>query len=323
MRKFGSCLFAAALLAALPTRAAPVWHQLAAPEFTVVSQLSEANTRAWADEFSQFIEALGGIVPMDLRALPPLTVVLFAAPEEFAPYRPLGPDGKPIDIAGFFSRHRSWAIIGLASRANDAATRHIIFHEGVHWGMSQIASNYPLWLNEGLAEVFSTFRVEDGQARWGDPIWGHIALLQKETPLPLQTLVSITSDNPLYYKAHSIGIYYAESWAFVHYLLFGQRAGARASLSYYLESLRRGVDPTRAFQDAFGTSFSGMDDALQDYVNTGSYGVSIQRFPSAADARAEFRPAPPLLVAITLQKLALSSGRRVPIQTGSAGPKLR
>ena len=315
MRKSAIALVAAGLLGLARVDAAPEWRQLATPEFTVVSQLSERNTRAWADEFAQFIEALRGIVPMDLQKLPPLTVVLFANPGEFAPYRPLGPDGKPIDLAGFFSRHRSWAIIGMASRANDLATRHIIFHEGVHWCMSESLANYPLWLNEGLAEVFSTFRLEAGHARWGDPIWGHILLLRKEKPLPLETFVSISSDNPLYYKQHRIGIYYAESWAFVHYLLFGQRAGSRAGLSFYLESLRTGVPPARAFQDAFGTSYSGMDDNLQDYINGGSYAVSIQRLSSAAESAAAFTPASPVLVDVTLRKLALSSGRRAPPRT--------
>jgi len=154
-----------AAVAGFRASAEPSWHELRTGGFTVLTQLSERDTRSWADEFSQFIRALKDVVPVDERRVPPLTVVLFRGPARFDPYRPAGPDGRPVDAAGFFVRNPSWAMIGLASRSSDGATRHIIFHEGVHWCMSDVSGKYPLWFNEGLAEVFSTFRVEHGQAR--------------------------------------------------------------------------------------------------------------------------------------------------------------
>jgi len=290
--------------------AAPGWHGLRAPDFAILSQLSERDTRAWADEFEQFIQALRDVVPMDPGALPPLTVVLFANPGQFSPYRPLGPDGKPIDAAGFFSRHPTWAVIGLASRSHNAAeTRHIIFHEGVHWCMSQTAGSYPLWFNEGLAEVFSTFRVEDGQARWGDPLLGHVGLLRESAPLPVERLLSVTQDNPLYYQKHRIGIFYAESWALVHYMLFGRRAGSSADLFYYFQELRTGMAADKAFEVAFGTDYAGMDENLKDYVDAGQYAVATKDLPSSAGITAEFATAQPLVVEKTLENLAFSARR--------------
>ena len=299
-----------ATLIASPLGAAPTWHELRAPDFAILSQLSERDTRAWADEFEQFIQALREVVPADPRPPPPLTVVLFANPGQFAPYRPLGPDGKPIDAAGFFSRHPTWAIIGLARRShNEAETRHIIFHEGVHWCMSQTASSYPLWFNEGLAEVFSTFRVEDGQAHWGEPLLGHIGLLRESTPLPVEKLLLVTQASPLYYQKHRIGIFYAESWALVHYMLFGRRAGSSADLFYYFQELRTGMAGDKAFEVAFGTDYAGMDENLRDYVNAGQYAVATKDLPSTAGITAEFAAARPLAVEKTLENLAFSARR--------------
>jgi hypothetical protein len=288
-------------------RAAPAWRMLSAPRFTVVSQLADKDTLAWAGEFSQFIEALRGVAGIDPARLPPLTVVLFSSPDGFAPYRPLAADGKPIEATGFFVLRNGWAAIGLAHRSNDDWTRAIIFHEGVHWCLSATASAYPLWLNEGLAEVFSTFRVESGHARWGDPIPAHLALLREKGLLPIGKFLGIAAGDPLYFQKHRIGIYYAEAWVFVHYLLFGRRAGARLDLSYFLGLKDSGLPPEKAFEQAFGTDYSGMDEYLARYVESGSYAVAIQRLSPSALIAADCVPAPPDVVQAALGRLAAAS----------------
>ena len=51
--------------------------------------------------------------------------------------------------------------------------RRTIFHEGVHWFLSGTKTRNPVWLDEGLAEVFSTFRAEKDRAAWGQAIPEH------------------------------------------------------------------------------------------------------------------------------------------------------
>jgi hypothetical protein len=302
-------------LAAARLGAEPAWNALRSRDFTVLSQLPERDTRAWAGEFRQFIRALQDVVPVDKSRIPPLTVVLFRGASRFGPYRPAGPDGKPVDAAGFFVRNGDWAMIGLSSRSTDAGTRHIIFHEGVHWCMTGVSGRYPLWFNEGLAEAFSTFRVENGRACWGDPLLGHIALLRERPMLPTERLLSIRADNPLYYERHRIGVYYAQSWLFVHYLLFGGRAGARTDLGYFLHSVQTGMDQAKAFELAFGTDYEGMDEALARYVRDGRYSVSSREIGEDAEPEALFGPAPAREVRPALMRLAVSAGRRDTLRT--------
>ena len=76
-------------------------------------------------------------------------------------------------MAGYFARQETWAVIGMAERLDDVETRQTIFHEGVHWVVSVYPRYLPLCLNEGLAEVFSTFEIEKGKPRWGKPICRH------------------------------------------------------------------------------------------------------------------------------------------------------
>src|SRR4051812_5496256 len=90
------------------------WHVLETSRFTIVSQWNEKDTRAWADDFNQYIDALRHIVKIDEALLPHLTVVFFARDKAFRPYLPSRPDGKPWPVAGYFSRRDTWAVVGLA-----------------------------------------------------------------------------------------------------------------------------------------------------------------------------------------------------------------
>ena len=107
------------------------WLKLQAPSFGVVSQLDEEDTRAWAVEFEQFIDALHQLFSADNVALPPLTIVLFKQPKGFAPYRVQTDSGRA-KVAGFFGNAGTWSVIGLAGRG-DELTRRTIHHEAVHW----------------------------------------------------------------------------------------------------------------------------------------------------------------------------------------------
>jgi Skp family chaperone for outer membrane proteins len=93
-RFFFAVILMAAATAGLPARAAPEWQMLETPRFTIISQQKEKTTREFAEEFNQFVEALHGVITVDERALPPLTIVLFAREKDFRPFQPLRPDGK-------------------------------------------------------------------------------------------------------------------------------------------------------------------------------------------------------------------------------------
>src|SRR5688572_7082589 len=69
----GACLAASAALA----NAGEEWRTLESPHYTVISQLDDRATRAWAVEFDEFIASLTAALGLRAAALPPLTVVLF------------------------------------------------------------------------------------------------------------------------------------------------------------------------------------------------------------------------------------------------------
>lgn len=249
------------------------WVKVVAPQFTLYSPAKSADALQVAEEFQQFIDALGEVLTVDTRRLPPLTIVMFSQPKDFRGFRPRRPNGKPWDVAGFFSRQEGWAVFGLAGARLNADVRRTVFHEGVHWYLSGSGFSCPPWLEEGLAEVFSTFAVTKNQRAWGQPIADHVKTLLSSEPLPLERLLSVSHTDPLFNETERTGLFYAESWAFVHLLLFGEHNRERKSYNDYVQLFRSGIHPDAAFKIAFKKDYVAMDRELEDYIADGRYFV--------------------------------------------------
>ena len=283
------------------------WLKLTTPDFDVVTSLKEKEAKAWAGEFAQFIAAMRRYFPDGKRRLPPLTVVIFARERDFAGYRPRGTDGKPQAMAGFFSRRAGSAVAGLASPNESEELRRIIFHEGTHWFVSSFDRQQPVWLEEGLAEVFSTFEVEKGKAKWGSPVDDHVRVLREQPRLPISRLLAVGQGELFHGSSAQTGIVYAESWAFVHYLIFGQHKMPRKVLDDYVDLSRTALDPDEAFKRAFGRTMAEMDRDFGRYLDGGSYYINLQ--PLAAVAAPKVAAASAVEVAHALGRLALVAGR--------------
>ena len=77
-----------------------------------------------------------------------------------------------------------------------------------------------MWLNEGLAEYYSTYALAANgkRADIGRPIPRHVALL-RERFLPITQLIGVERSSELYNEGDRQSIFYAEAWALTHYLM--------------------------------------------------------------------------------------------------------
>src|SRR5690606_21097920 len=145
--------------------------------------------------------------------------------------------GEPVKIGGFFVRANDINTIMLGVARNDRETRQVIFHEAVHWHLSAREGYMPLWLTEGLAEMYATFETPDATSyAFGAGHDAHVARLREENLLPLPKLVGIGRDSLLYNEGTRTSIFYAQSWAFVHYLFHGENSPGRDAVRRYLEA---------------------------------------------------------------------------------------
>ncbi len=283
------------------------WLRLSTPEFSVVTPLTEKQAKAWAAEFAQYVAALQSLFHTGGRKFTPLTVVLFARDRDFQRYRPLGQNGKAQEVGGFFFRLESWSVAGLAGAEQSADVRRTIFHEGVHWFLSATERPNPVWLEEGTAEVFSTFNVTRNTMEWGRAVDNHVALLNATRPIPLAQLFSTARSDLFGDDSLRTGIVYAEAWAFVHFLLFGKHNLPPGALGHFVTALQTGSLQDVAFRDAFGRNYEGMDELLDGYLRSGQY--YVRRMPVVNVPPPVVQPATTLEVEDALGRLDFAARR--------------
>jgi tetratricopeptide (TPR) repeat protein len=283
--------------------AEPEWLKLQAPSFGVISQLDEDDTRDWAVEFEQFIDALHQLYRVENVALPPLTIVLFKRSGDFAPYRIQTESGQG-EVDGFFGNNGSWSVIGLAGVGSSARTRGVIFHEAVHWFTSAGDGTAPLWFQEGFAEALSTFNVRNGKARWGEAIDIYVSYLNYAGLTPMDEFLRMSQDESLH--GDGSDTYYPQAWLFVHYLLFGNGGVERSRLTKFLAELRK-TDLDTAFETAFEKPYGDLTQDLRRYMQRGRYSYSEMELKDHANEMT-IEPASPASVEFALARLAAAGG---------------
>ncbi len=238
-------------------RAADTWLRLDTPSFTFFSNAGDGVTRRYAAEletFRRFVaRALGnGAVESPL----PTHVYLFRGGFDEVS---LG-EGN----VGWFTTSRQANVIAVDT--SSAEGLEIAYHEYVHFVVENSTPAVPLWLNEGLAEFYSTFRVSDGNVEFGREVDRHVDYLRRHRLIPFADLFAVTRDSDDYTEERRRGVFYAQSWAFVHYLLVG-RHEFDIEVDDFLRRLRDGVEAEEAYRAAFGTSTVGLRRDLEHYVS--------------------------------------------------------
>jgi hypothetical protein len=293
-----------ALLAAPQSvNAAEGWRMVTTEHFRVLSQAGDRQTQLWIRNYEQFISATSNAVGIKPNALPPLTMILFARDKEFTPYKMVRPDGKAARISGQFMRLGGISVIGLAVDSDQAETKRVIYHEGTHWLMSRDPNRHPAWFAEGIAEMLSTFEQSGRKVNWAMPISAHLAQLNGVGLLPLKDFLMRT--DALQDQDRDDDRYYAQSWAFVHFL---SQPSRRALLDRALAAYQKGSGEA-AVREAFGTNLAAIEKDFNHYVQQAAFNyftfeVETTREPPASVA------APPAVVEAALGFMAMAIGKK-------------
>ncbi|MBK7393137.1 MAG: tetratricopeptide repeat protein [Chloracidobacterium sp.] len=270
------------------------WIQVKSKNFFLIGNASEKDIRKVGTRLEQFRETFRLLFSkMNLTSSTPTNVVVFKSSGSYKNFKPKRDDGK-IDefIAGFFQPGEDVNYITLSTEGEDAQTYSVIFHEYVHFIVNTNfgKSEVPAWFNEGLAEYYSTFEIEqDQKVKLGLPKQNHLELLQQSKLMPLSTLFNISNAQLLQTGGHSRSIFYAQSWALIHYMM---QNGKSAGLGTFLADLARNVPPEKAFQDAFQTGYAQMETELKKYVGQSRYQYQIYEFKTKMTFDTDMRMSP-------------------------------
>jgi tetratricopeptide (TPR) repeat protein len=258
------------------------WLFARSEHFEMLSAVPERDTRALLTELEEFRASLATLFPVTRVREPRTRIVLFESYDAFEPYMPLY-QGKTKPAGGYFLTRPDELMIALFGDHTSDRNREIIYHEYVHLQVSLRAPDIPLWLNEGLAELYATFSVDGDTVEFGKVHDSHITFLRQNALMPLKTLFAVRGNSPEYNESTHQGIFYAESWALLHMWMCGADTANRAKVGEFLVALNQSSsDTAAAFRSAFGEDYTRIEVALRQYLDAGRYYVRRGHIPALA-----------------------------------------
>jgi Flp pilus assembly protein TadD len=248
------------------------WFETRTAHFNIYSCGVPQDVYKLSARLEQFCQAYTLLAGAQAVASPPIVVMAFPDHESMKPFLPLY-QGQPANLAAFFQRGSDENLIVLALPATNSAytDMEVIFHEYTHLLFRHNDRIWPLWLKEGMAEVYSTFETTGYNARIGKPIDHHLRLLAQQPLLPLAELFAVTHDSPQYNERDRQGIFYAESWLLTDFLMAGDNPACQARFRQFTPLLRQGQLPEPAFTNALQTSLPAMEAELRRYLQHGQF----------------------------------------------------
>jgi tetratricopeptide (TPR) repeat protein len=247
--------------------AAERWVEVTTPHFHFYSHEDPAAVMGVAADLERLRSVLAQIAPRArLDGAVPFRLYLFRDEAALTPFRPGGdyaaePLGGPV---AFLSPHEHGVFGGsLVADPSLRASRYV-YKQYIHYVLAANLPELPLWFRQGLAELYSTFEVQDGSAHIGKPVEEHVLWLRARARG--ETLAAIkTADGRALELKPEEQAFFPISWAMTHYLVAGSDAD-RQRLPGYVARVVGGADPEVAFAEAFGRPRSALEAELTEYV---------------------------------------------------------
>jgi len=258
------------LAADLPVVQRP-WVEISTAHFNFYSCGPIGDVYKLAARLEQFSSAYARLAGAQAVAAPPIVVMVFPDRQTMEAFLPLY-NGRAASISAFFQPGPGENLIVLSlPQAGDRLNLDVIFHEYAHFLFRRNDSVWPLWLKEGMAEMYSTFETSGRDAQIGLPIPHHLRLLTEQPLMPLADLFSVKEDSPAYNEEQRQGRFYAESWLLTHFLMVGDVPGYVSRFGQFSALLHQGLLPTEAFTNALQTSLPTMEAQLHRYLLRGQF----------------------------------------------------
>ena len=202
------------------------WVQVSSDTYVIKSSAGEDAAKRVLRQLEGFHQLVGSLVFRSTQ-LPELPIEVLLIGDD-ATLKELAPvyQGRKIDVAGYYQRGQDRDFIVLSGRESARNLTGIAYHELTHYFLSRALVNRPAWLSEGLAEYFSTADIRNDRIVLGALSGERLQLLKTERLLPLEQLFAVDSSSTYYNESRKANVFYAESWAFIYYMMNGEYADA-------------------------------------------------------------------------------------------------
>jgi hypothetical protein len=234
------------------------WTRLATPDFDLYTNLNRKQAALLINELEEARRALMLVPIGDTANDHPVRVIAFRSPAEYARYR-----AHDASSAYYL---RSGGQDYIVWGQNLAADSKPLVHEYVHHLLHQRYRELPLWLDEGLADLYSTVVQEDRGLRIGLPPADRLDWLKMDAPAyDLKTLFSIRQSS--FAKMEHLtprSRFYAESWLLVHMLRFSPEY--ENQFQDFLDDIEQGKKPEDAFNKRYGKTLTAVHQDMVLYL---------------------------------------------------------
>jgi tetratricopeptide (TPR) repeat protein len=272
----GAAAFSLTLAFPLAAAKHDTWVEVRSPHFIIVSNAGEKQARKAAVQFEQIRDVFRRSLTVASAHPSPVITILVVKDEDAM--RELLPEywtkGHVHPAGIFFSRmNQFYAAVRLDAQGQNPY--ETIYHEYYHSLTLPYFPNLPLWVAEGLADFFGNTEITSDHAGMGLPDESLVYELHHGF-MPLDTLFKVDHNSPFYNETNKTSVFYAESWALVHYLMVADHESHKPAFMNYLDAINHGATQDEASAKAFG-NLKQLQETLKRYID--SYSFSYLKAP--------------------------------------------
>jgi tetratricopeptide (TPR) repeat protein len=270
------CAYPAIASAGPPSDPNQNWIEIRSPHFTVATNASEKEGRRVAGQFEQ-MRAMFHTAFSTFRVDVSQPIYIIAAKNE-ATLKLLMPDEWEVKghvhPAGMYSQGEDRDYVALQIDAQGNNPYHVVYHEYTHALLHLNFNGLPLWLDEGLAEFFGNSTLGEKESRTGTVSADTVNFLRQNQLIPIETLLEVDHTSRYYNEANRASVFYAESWALVHYLMMNPEARQRQLLAKFSAAWDRTQNQLQAAQEAFG-DLKRFGDVIENYARQSTFMMGV------------------------------------------------
>jgi tetratricopeptide (TPR) repeat protein len=269
------CLFVVGLLSVCQAAmAADRWVEVDSPHFSLLTDAGEKDGRKIVDQFERMRWVFQTLFPR-ANVDPAVPIVVVAAKDEktFNGMEPPAYLAKgSMKLGGYFmhSSDRNYILVRLDTEGSEQHPFATVYHEYTHLQFTSASAWMPLWMNEGTAEFFQNTQFFGKEVRIGQASAEDIFYLRNHSLIPLTVLLAVDQKSPYYHEEEKGSVFYAESWALMHYLMISDRQKNTHRVEDYERLLINHEDPVTAAEKAFG-GLKQLEQNLDGYVRQAMY----------------------------------------------------
>lgn len=273
------------------------WLQINSAHYTVITDAGDKKGREVALRFEQMRAVFASIFTKDHLNQPvPLTILALRNEDSYFKLAPLH-NGQPIEVPGFFlpGDDQNFIVLNLTEPEPWRAVSHDL-------ARMLLNDNYPpaeSWFDDGLADYFTSIRVDDAQVQiGGDPVLARATNRNNETSSaasgesftellntqPWMSLPELFATSPRHDDSTAT-LSEAESWMVMHYLIHEKKLSETGT--YMGLVLVEHTPVPDAIQKAYGVSPEQLEQAVKDYFHSLTSLQTALQAPQSASAAAQ------------------------------------